>query len=82
MSTEMVTVLLFGGLLTLLAIGVPVSFALGGISVIITFLLGGTTDLFIVATTTYRQITDHEVLIVLHVTTVVFEIQRRSPDLS
>jgi len=58
MSTEMVTVLLFGGLLTLLAIGVPVSFALGGISVIITYLLGGTTDLFIVATTTYRQITD------------------------
>jgi tripartite ATP-independent transporter DctM subunit len=58
MSTEMVTVLLFGGLLTLLAIGVPVSFALGGISVVITFLLGGTTDLFIVATTTYRQITD------------------------
>jgi tripartite ATP-independent transporter DctM subunit len=58
MSTEMVTVLLFGGLLSLLAIGVPVSFALGAISVIITFLLGGTTDLFIVATTTYRQITD------------------------
>ena len=58
MSTEMVTVLLFGGLLTLLAIGVPVSFALGGISVLITYLLGGTTDLFIVATTTYRQITD------------------------
>lgn len=58
MSTEMVTVLLFGGLLTLLAIGVPVSFALGGISVIITYLLGGTNDLFIVATTTYRQITD------------------------
>ncbi|MCP4624215.1 MAG: TRAP transporter large permease subunit [bacterium] len=58
MSIEMVTVLLFGGLLTLLAIGVPVSFALGGISVIITFLIGGTADLFIVATTTYRQITD------------------------
>ena len=58
MSTELVTVLLFGGLLTLLAIGVPVSFALGGISVIILFLIGGTTDLFIVATTTYRQITD------------------------
>ena len=58
MSTEMVTVLLFGGLLTLLAIGVPVSFALGGISVVILFMLGGITDLFIVATTTYRQITD------------------------
>ncbi|MEJ2164419.1 MAG: TRAP transporter large permease subunit [Desulfobacterales bacterium] len=58
MSTEMVTVLLFGGLLMLLATGVPVAFALGGISVIITYILGGSTDLFIVATTTYRQITD------------------------
>ena len=58
MSIELTTVLLFGGLLLLLALGVPVVFALGGISVIITFLLGGTTDLFIIATTTYRQITD------------------------
>jgi tripartite ATP-independent transporter DctM subunit len=58
MSTEIVTVLLFGGLLIFLALGVPVAFALGSISVIITLLLGGTKDLFMVATTTYRQITD------------------------
>jgi len=58
MSIELTTVLLFGGLLILLALGVPVVFALGGISVLITFLIGGPNDLYIVATTTYRQITD------------------------
>ena len=58
MSIELTTVLLFGGLLILLALGVPVVFALGGISVLVTFLIGGPNDLYIVATTTYRQITD------------------------
>ncbi|MEJ2023988.1 MAG: TRAP transporter large permease subunit, partial [Deltaproteobacteria bacterium] len=58
MSIELVTVLLFGGLLLLLAFGVPVVFALGGISVLITYLIGGSNDLYIVATTTYREITD------------------------
>ena len=58
MSTELITLLLFGGLLILLALGVPVVFALGGISVFITYLIGGSNDLYIVATTTYRQITD------------------------
>ena len=58
MSIGLSTVLLFGGLLCLLAMGVPVVFALGGISVLITFLLDGTNGLLIIATTTYRQITD------------------------
>ena len=58
MSIAVTTILLFGGLLLLLAMGVPVVFALGGISVLITFLIGGPNDLYIVATTTYRQITD------------------------
>ena len=58
MSTELVTFLLFGGLVFLLALGVPVVFALGGISVVITYMMGDAADLYIVATTTYRQITD------------------------
>ncbi|UCH20293.1 MAG: TRAP transporter large permease subunit [Deltaproteobacteria bacterium] len=58
MSIGVTTLLLFGGLISLLAMGVPVVFALGGISVLITFLLDGTNGLYIVATTTYRQITD------------------------
>jgi len=58
MSIGLATVLLFGGLIFLLAMGVPVVFALGGISVLITFLLDGSNGLYIVAATTYRQITD------------------------
>jgi len=58
MSIELTTFLLFSGLIFLLAMGVPVVFALGGISVLITLLLDGTNGLYIIATTTYRQITD------------------------
>lgn len=58
MSIELVTVLLFGGLLLLLAMGVPVAFALGSISVLLAFVLDGSNGLYIVATTAYRQITD------------------------
>lgn len=58
MSIELVSILLFGGLLLFLSLGVPVVFALGGISVILTFLLEGYTGLYTVATTTYREITD------------------------
>lgn len=54
MSIEMITLLLFGGLMALLILGVPVSFALGGITVVLTFILEGSNTLFIVATTTYK----------------------------
>jgi len=58
MDIVLVSILLFGGLVFLLAIGVPVAFALGGISVLILSIIGGSNDLYIVATTTYREITD------------------------
>lgn len=58
MSVEVVTILLFGGLLILLALGVPVVFALGGITVLLTFVMEGYVGLYTVATTTYREITD------------------------
>jgi len=58
MSIELVTILLFSGLIFLLAVGVPVAFALGGISAVFAFILGGPNALYIVATTTYREITD------------------------
>ena len=58
MSIELVTLILFGGLLLLLALGVRVVFALGGISVAVLFITGGPNDLYMVATTAYRQITD------------------------
>lgn len=57
MSIELITIVLFGGLLLLLALGVPVSFSLGGITVLLTFLLDGPDAVYTVATTTYQQIT-------------------------
>jgi tripartite ATP-independent transporter DctM subunit len=57
MSIELITVILFGGLLFLLAIGVPVAFALGGLSLIFTLFFEGPAALYTVATTTYQQIT-------------------------
>jgi TRAP-type mannitol/chloroaromatic compound transport system permease large subunit len=57
MSVELVTILFFGGLLVLLSLGIPVVFALGGITVVLTFVLEGYTGLYTVATT-YREITD------------------------
>ncbi len=57
MSIELITIFLFGGLLTLLALGVPVAFSLGGITVLLTFLIDGPDAVYTVATTTYQQIT-------------------------
>ena len=58
MSTELVTIILFGGLLFLLFAGVSVFYTLGFISVVTTLLIGGPQDLYMVATTTYGQITE------------------------
>ena len=62
MSVELVTILLFGGLIILLALGVPVAFALGSISVVFTFALWGVDGLFTVATTTIGQITNSNLI--------------------
>ena len=58
MSIGLITILLFGSIIFLIFFGVPVAFALGGVSVVFTFLLMGTSGLYTVATTTYAQITD------------------------
>ncbi len=58
MEIGLITALLFGGLFVFLVFGVPVAFALGAVTVVLTFLLDGATGLYIVVTTTYRQITD------------------------
>lgn len=57
MEIERVTLVLFGGLLVLLALGVHVAFALGAISVAVTVWLDGFMGLFNVAMTTYSQLT-------------------------
>jgi tripartite ATP-independent transporter DctM subunit len=57
MSIELVSIVLFGGILLLLALGVHVAFALGAVSVLVTLWLEGTNGLYVVATTTYGEIT-------------------------
>lgn len=57
MSIELITIVLFGGLLLLLALGIPVTFALGAVTVVMTYFVEGPDMLYTVATTTYQQIT-------------------------
>lgn len=57
MSIELITIALFGGLLLLLTLGIPVTFALGSITIVLTYLVNGPAALYTVATTTYQQIT-------------------------
>jgi tripartite ATP-independent transporter DctM subunit len=57
MSIELITIMLFGSLLVLLALGIPVAFALGSITVLMTFIFDGPDAVYTVATTTYQQIT-------------------------
>ncbi|MBE0597034.1 MAG: TRAP transporter large permease subunit [Desulfuromonadales bacterium] len=58
MTIELTTFVLFGGLLLLIGLGVPVVFALGGIAVLLTWAVEGPDALYIIATTTYQQITN------------------------
>jgi len=58
LSTELVTVILFSGLLVVLALGVPVAFGIGGMAVILTWVMFGPTQLYTAAITAYRELTD------------------------
>jgi tripartite ATP-independent transporter DctM subunit len=57
MSIELITITLFAGLLVLLALGIPVTFALGSITVAFTYFIDGSDALYTIATTTYQQVT-------------------------
>lgn len=57
MSIELITIVLFAGLLLLLALGIPVVFSMGFITVALTYFVDGPDSLYTVATTTYQQIT-------------------------
>jgi len=62
MGIELITVLLFGGMALLLFFGVPAVFAIGGVSIVLTFWIGGTNALYTLATTTFQQITSMTLL--------------------
>lgn len=57
LSIGLITLILFGGLIFLVMLSVPVSFALGGLTLALTFIFGSTSDLFIVASTAVRVFT-------------------------
>jgi tripartite ATP-independent transporter DctM subunit len=62
MSIELITLVLFGGMLALLVLGLPITFALGGLTVAMTYFVNGPDALYTVATTTYQQITSPTLL--------------------
>ncbi len=57
-SIGLITLILFAGLIFLVLLGVPVTFALGGLTLTLTFIFGSTNDLFIVASTAVRLFTN------------------------
>ncbi len=58
MSVGLITLLLFSSIIFLIFLGVPVAFALGGISAVFTYFVMGSSGLYVVAATTLAQITD------------------------
>ena len=58
MSTELITLVLFGSIVLSIFFGVPVAFALGGVSVLMTFCFMGSNALYTVVTTAYAQLTE------------------------
>jgi tripartite ATP-independent transporter DctM subunit len=55
MSVELITILLFGGLLFFLMMGVPIFIAMGGVAVVFAYIFKGPALLYIVATSTFSQ---------------------------
>src|SRR5512136_2406208 len=53
MSIELITLLLFGALLFFLALGLPLSFVLGGVGVVGCYFLWGAKGLFVAAAQSY-----------------------------
>lgn len=53
MSIELITVLLFGAIIVLLALGLPLAFVLGGVGVAGSYLLWGNKGLFLLASQAY-----------------------------
>lgn len=55
MSIELITILLFGSLILLLALGLPLAFVLGGVGVIGSYLLWGDRGLFLMVAQAYAS---------------------------
>lgn len=58
MSIEFLTLILFASILTLLALGIPIAFALGGVSVVFAIVFWGFDRLYILASAAYSNLQD------------------------
>lgn len=58
MSIELITLLLFASMLGLLAIGIPIAFAIGGVSVVFAIAFWGIDRLYILASAAYSNLQD------------------------
>ena len=56
MSIELLTLIMFGGLIVLLILGLPLGFALGGIGVLVIYLTYGFTGLYTTVTNVFGMI--------------------------
>ncbi len=64
METWFATVLLFGSLLLLLLLGLPLAFTFGGVAIVFTFLLWGPQSLSLIPLTAYEDVTNYILLAV------------------
>lgn len=62
MSIEILTVLMFGSILVGLILGVPVSFSLGGVSIIFIFFMWGADALYMVSSITFGLMSNYYLL--------------------
>ena len=56
MSIEMLTLLLFGSMLIVIFLGLPLAFTIGGVAVVFTFIFLGEGPLYVFAQSVYRQL--------------------------
>ncbi len=62
MSIELLTFLLFFGMICILMLGIPICLALGGYTVLLILFTQGTTGLMMCATTAYQQVTSQALI--------------------
>lgn len=62
MSIELLTFLLFSGMIFLLMLGIPICLALGAYTVVLIFFTQGAVGLMTSATTAYQQVTSHALI--------------------
>ncbi len=64
MDPWLISILVFGAMCILLALGVPIAFALGGVALIGTIIIWGPTGLYMIPKTAYAEVTNYLIIAV------------------